>query len=520
MAETEDLYEILHLHSSAHPDVIQAAYRRLALLYHPDKNPSPEATELMAAVNRAYTVLSDPVQRAEYDRSRAEQAGNTGASRPSAGSGSQASRSQSSAPRNPSGHFTLGSTKSDVADIHGPPSDVSIDRAVREEVWHYGNNDTIEFDLDTGKVQGWNNIRSNLRISLVPGPYATRYDFFTIGSHRDEVARLHGTPPVIIATQEAGREIWMYRGITEINHVEFDFFSGRVIDWENRDGSLKTRRSGSTPASSAGEPGASRVGSSRTESASNWTTIKGESSTAIVTNNLFYPADCSLMVMLGRSGIAIFVNWGMRISYSDTVPVTYKIDDGPFWQQSWVVDTDGTTTFLPAPESNEILQELFDSQTLTVMPDSTIENSAIAQFDVHGLLEALTPLWAEWQRKGSSPSNGGYSYQSPTGNSSPGYSRPSRPPNYGSTSSGSGYSSRRPTSGASSRSSPPDSGGTPPSSSYSSSPMTSGSPSSNSGITSRPKLGVSDTFRRWVKYDVCLPFFRWLKHGVWDRLRT
>ena len=32
MAETEDLYEILHLHPSAHPDVVQAAYRRLALL--------------------------------------------------------------------------------------------------------------------------------------------------------------------------------------------------------------------------------------------------------------------------------------------------------------------------------------------------------------------------------------------------------------------------------------------------------------------------------------------------------
>ena len=60
MPETEDLYEILHLHPSAHQDVIQAAYRRLALLYHPDKDPSPEATDIMAAVNRAHEVLSDP----------------------------------------------------------------------------------------------------------------------------------------------------------------------------------------------------------------------------------------------------------------------------------------------------------------------------------------------------------------------------------------------------------------------------------------------------------------------------
>ena len=40
MPESEDLYEILQVHPSAHPEVIQAAYRRLALLYHPDHNPS------------------------------------------------------------------------------------------------------------------------------------------------------------------------------------------------------------------------------------------------------------------------------------------------------------------------------------------------------------------------------------------------------------------------------------------------------------------------------------------------
>ena len=51
MAKAEDLYEILQVHPSAQPEIIQAAYRRLALLYHPDTNPSPEATATMAAVN-------------------------------------------------------------------------------------------------------------------------------------------------------------------------------------------------------------------------------------------------------------------------------------------------------------------------------------------------------------------------------------------------------------------------------------------------------------------------------------
>ena len=41
MPETEDLYEILNLHPSAHPGVIEAAYQRLALLYYPGTDPIP-----------------------------------------------------------------------------------------------------------------------------------------------------------------------------------------------------------------------------------------------------------------------------------------------------------------------------------------------------------------------------------------------------------------------------------------------------------------------------------------------
>lgn len=70
MANQQDHYEVLQVHPSAHPDVIQSAYRRLALLYHPDINPSPEAVEMMARLNEAYEVLSDPQRRAAYDRQR------------------------------------------------------------------------------------------------------------------------------------------------------------------------------------------------------------------------------------------------------------------------------------------------------------------------------------------------------------------------------------------------------------------------------------------------------------------
>ncbi len=65
-----DLYEVLQVHPSAHPDVVSAAYRRLAQLYHPDKSPSPEAHDRMKTLNLAWAVLKDPDKRAAYDRRR------------------------------------------------------------------------------------------------------------------------------------------------------------------------------------------------------------------------------------------------------------------------------------------------------------------------------------------------------------------------------------------------------------------------------------------------------------------
>ena len=66
MATRPDYYRILQVHPAAEPEVIQAAYRRLARKYHPDAGePDVRAMQLL---NEAYAVLSDPRQRAEYDR--------------------------------------------------------------------------------------------------------------------------------------------------------------------------------------------------------------------------------------------------------------------------------------------------------------------------------------------------------------------------------------------------------------------------------------------------------------------
>ena len=189
-----DYYEVLHLHPSAHPDVVQAAYRRLALLYHPDKNPSPEATNLMAQVNQAYDVLSDPEKRAAYDRSReahssrptpppSSSARTEGDARPSAGSSS--GRQSGSGV----GLITLGSSKSDVLGVQSSPSDTRVYPNLNEETWYYDSGDSIDFDLDTGRVRGWSNVGSSLRARIVSGSNASSANYFREGYHRYQVAR-------------------------------------------------------------------------------------------------------------------------------------------------------------------------------------------------------------------------------------------------------------------------------------------------------------------------------------------
>ncbi len=70
MKSEPDYYTILQVNPCAEPEVIKAAYRRLAANHHPDVDPSPGATERMKLLNAAYEVLFDPVKRKEYDVSR------------------------------------------------------------------------------------------------------------------------------------------------------------------------------------------------------------------------------------------------------------------------------------------------------------------------------------------------------------------------------------------------------------------------------------------------------------------
>jgi curved DNA-binding protein CbpA len=64
----QDFYEVLGVDKNADPVVIKAAFKRMAMRYHPDKNPgNREAEEMFKTINEAYHTLTDPVKRSRYD---------------------------------------------------------------------------------------------------------------------------------------------------------------------------------------------------------------------------------------------------------------------------------------------------------------------------------------------------------------------------------------------------------------------------------------------------------------------
>ena len=68
MADKRDYYEVLGVDKNADDAALKKAYRAIAKKYHPDVNPSKEAEAIFKEASEAYTVLSDPEKRRQYDQ--------------------------------------------------------------------------------------------------------------------------------------------------------------------------------------------------------------------------------------------------------------------------------------------------------------------------------------------------------------------------------------------------------------------------------------------------------------------
>ena len=69
MADEKDYYKILGVERTASADEIKRAYKKVAIKYHPDRNPgNKEAEEKFKQAAEAYDVLRDPDKRARYDQ--------------------------------------------------------------------------------------------------------------------------------------------------------------------------------------------------------------------------------------------------------------------------------------------------------------------------------------------------------------------------------------------------------------------------------------------------------------------
>ena len=66
----KDYYQVLDISRNATEQQIKKAYRKLAMQYHPDRNPGNEkwANEKFKEVNEAFSVLGDPEKRKQYDQ--------------------------------------------------------------------------------------------------------------------------------------------------------------------------------------------------------------------------------------------------------------------------------------------------------------------------------------------------------------------------------------------------------------------------------------------------------------------
>ena len=159
--------------------------------------------------------------------------------------------------------FTVGSTKKDVQRIQGRPTQITKAPYGGEETWMYGSMTSLvrsEVTFYRGRVRGWSNYEEGLKVRLVPRPNVTSRPVISIFTHKDDVIRLQETPTSIFINPSGDRELWSF---SSDGRIEFSLPYGRIINYENNDGSLKAR--GIRPQTRPGENRRSTAPTIRTQ---------------------------------------------------------------------------------------------------------------------------------------------------------------------------------------------------------------------------------------------------------------
>ena len=123
----------------------------------------------------------------------------------------------------PTDYVSIGSYKDDVMAVQGTPSE--IDTLFNR--WYYSSLTYFTFSGDT--VTAWKNYDGSLKVIMVPGINTTGATYITLGSHKDDVIAIQGTPSEIDTLFNR----WYYSSLTY-----FTFSGDTVTAWKNYDGSL------------------------------------------------------------------------------------------------------------------------------------------------------------------------------------------------------------------------------------------------------------------------------------------
>jgi serine/threonine protein kinase len=131
-------------------------------------------------------------------------------------------------------YFGIGSSKDEVRAVQGTPTGVINGNGFTGDIWNYGFS-SVDFTMK-GYVKGYSNISRNLRVRVRPSKKDTAESHFVLGSTKDEVLAIQGTPTEIISGDRSIGDIWWYG----FSSVQFST-NGAVVGYSNIGRNLRVK---------------------------------------------------------------------------------------------------------------------------------------------------------------------------------------------------------------------------------------------------------------------------------------